>query len=32
MIKADRKVLIGKNLTNGLGAGGFPEMGPSAPK
>jgi len=27
MIKADKKVLIGKNLTNGLGAGGFPEIG-----
>ena len=27
MIKADRKVLIGKNLTNGLGTGGFPKIG-----
>ncbi len=26
MIKAHRKVLIGRELTNGLGAGGFPEV------
>ena len=27
MINADRKMLIGANLTKGLGAGGFPEVG-----
>lgn len=26
MIKAQKKILIGKNITNGLGAGGFPEV------
>ncbi len=26
MIKAHKKLLIGKNITNGLGAGGFPEV------
>ncbi len=26
MIKANKKLLIGKNITNGLGAGGFPEV------
>jgi cell division protein FtsZ len=26
MIKAHKKILIGKNITNGLGAGGFPEV------
>ena len=28
--KADRKILIGKELTKGLGAGGFPEIGKKA--
>ncbi len=27
MIKADKKLLIGKEITKGLGAGGFPEVG-----
>ncbi len=27
MIKAHKKVLIGKEITNGLGAGGYPEVG-----
>lgn len=26
IIKADKKLLIGKSITNGLGAGGFPEV------
>lgn len=26
IVKADRKILIGKNITHGLGAGGFPEV------
>ncbi len=30
MIKADRKLLIGKELTRGLGAGGSPELGRKA--
>jgi cell division protein FtsZ len=30
MVEADRKLLIGKNLTKGLGAGGFPELGERA--
>ncbi|RLI01579.1 cell division protein FtsZ [Candidatus Bathyarchaeota archaeon] len=30
MIKADKKVLIGKSLTKGLGAGGYPEIGRKA--
>ncbi len=30
MIEADTKVLVGKSLTNGLGAGGDPEMGERA--
>ncbi|MEM0202227.1 MAG: cell division protein FtsZ [Candidatus Micrarchaeaceae archaeon] len=30
MIKADKKVLIGKEITRGLGAGGFPEVGMKA--
>ncbi len=29
-IKADQKVLIGKNVTRGLGAGGYPETGKNA--
>jgi len=29
-IKADRKVLIGRNLTRGLGAGGYPDTGRNA--
>jgi cell division protein FtsZ len=29
-IKADKKVLIGKNLTRGLGAGGYPDTGKNA--
>lgn len=29
-IKADKKLLIGKNLTRGLGAGGYPETGKNA--
>ncbi len=29
-IKADRKVLIGRNLTRGMGAGGYPEIGKNA--
>lgn len=28
--KADKKILIGKNLTKGLGAGGYPDMGKKA--
>ncbi len=28
--KADKKILIGKSLTKGLGAGGFPEVGKNA--
>lgn len=28
--KADKKILIGKNLTKGLGAGGYPEIGKKA--
>ncbi|WP_302083962.1 cell division protein FtsZ [Salinibaculum rarum] len=32
MIKADTKILVGKSLTNGLGAGGDPEMGERATK
>ena len=30
MIKADKKILVGKSLTRGLGAGGFPEIGKRA--
>jgi cell division protein FtsZ len=30
VIKADKKVLVGKSLTRGLGAGGFPEVGKRA--
>lgn len=30
MIQADRRVLIGKSLTKGLGAGGFPDIGKRA--
>ncbi len=30
MIRADKKVLVGKTLTRGLGAGGFPEVGRKA--
>ena len=30
MIKADKKLLIGKEITRGLGAGGFPEVGMKA--
>jgi len=30
MIKADKKVLIGRSLTKGLGAGGYPEVGRKA--
>lgn len=30
MVKAHKKVLIGKSLTKGLGAGGFPEIGRKA--
>ncbi|MCL4373461.1 MAG: cell division protein FtsZ [Candidatus Marsarchaeota archaeon] len=30
IIRADKKVLIGKELTRGLGAGGFPEVGAKA--
>ena len=30
MIEADTKILVGKSLTNGLGAGGDPEMGERA--
>lgn len=29
-IKAEKKVLVGKNLTHGLGAGGYPEIGKNA--
>jgi cell division protein FtsZ len=29
-IKADKKILIGKSLTRGLGAGGYPELGKKA--
>ena len=31
-VEADRKFLIGKNLTHGLGCGGFPEKGAEAAK
>ncbi len=30
MIKADKKVLIGRSITKGLGAGGYPEIGRKA--
>jgi cell division protein FtsZ len=30
LVEADKKILIGKNLTKGLGAGGFPEVGERA--
>jgi cell division protein FtsZ len=30
LVEADKKLLIGKNLTKGLGAGGFPEVGERA--
>jgi len=30
VIKADRKILLGKDLTRGLGAGGYPEIGRKA--
>ncbi len=30
MIKADKKILIGRSLTKGLGAGGYPEVGRKA--
>lgn len=30
MIKADKRILIGKSLTKGLGAGGYPDMGKRA--
>src|SRR3989338_8942462 len=30
MIEADRRVLIGKTTTRGMGAGGFPEVGMKA--
>jgi len=30
LVQADKKLLIGRNLTKGLGAGGFPEMGERA--
>src|SRR3989338_3588317 len=30
MTKADKKVLIGKSLTKGIGAGGYPEVGKNA--
>lgn len=30
MAKADHKILIGKNLTKGLGAGGYPDVGKNA--
>ena len=30
MIQADKKILVGKSLTRGLGAGGFPEIGRKA--
>lgn len=30
MIKSDKKILIGKNLTRGLGAGGYPDVGKNA--
>jgi cell division protein FtsZ len=30
LVQADKKLLIGKNLTKGLGAGGFPEVGERA--
>ncbi|MBI5635839.1 cell division protein FtsZ [Candidatus Micrarchaeota archaeon] len=30
MVEADKRVLIGKNTTRGLGAGGFPEVGMKA--
>ncbi len=32
MIEADKKILIGKDLTRGLGCGGFPERGREAAK
>lgn len=32
MIEADRKILLGKNLTRGLGCGGYPEKGREAAK
>ena len=32
MVEADRKILIGKDLTRGLGCGGFPEKGREAAK
>ena len=32
LISADKKILIGKDLTRGLGAGGFPEKGREAAK
>jgi len=30
MVKADHKILIGKSLTKGLGAGGYPDVGKNA--
>ena len=30
MVQADKRVLIGKSLTKGLGAGGFPDVGKRA--
>ena len=30
LVEADHKILIGKNLTHGLGAGGFPDVGERA--
>ncbi|WP_347985128.1 cell division protein FtsZ [Methanonatronarchaeum sp. AMET-Sl] len=30
MIKADKRILVGKSLTKGLGAGGYPELGEKA--
>ena len=32
LMEADKKILIGKDLTNGLGCGGFPEKGREAAK
>ena len=32
LMEADRKILIGKNVTRGLGAGGFPQKGTEAAK
>ncbi|MEK6808518.1 MAG: cell division protein FtsZ, partial [Nanoarchaeota archaeon] len=29
-VRADKKILIGKTLTNGLGAGSYPEVGEKA--